>query len=157
MKAWPGTGTKAILRRKHRRDMAFHPPLAGHPQKRSGGGKRKVRTPRGIHRFSTSSGHPEALDACTVGSWRLPRPDLHRLEDDDFSGHTSELLGMLAPTGQASVLLHIRLCVDMDGVFKAVADSTRRRLLAQLRSNNGQTMKGNHNPSTAGPRGGELP
>jgi len=98
MKAWPGTGTKAILRRKHRRDMAFHLPLAGHPQKRSGGGKRKVRTPRGIHRFSTSSGHPEALDACTVGSWRLPRPDLHRLEDDDFSGHTSDLVGMLAPT-----------------------------------------------------------
>jgi hypothetical protein len=42
---------------------------------------------RGIRRFSTSS-HPEALGACYVASWQLPRPDLHRLADDGFSGHT---------------------------------------------------------------------
>jgi hypothetical protein len=42
---------------------------------------------RGIRRFSTSS-HPEALGACYVASWQLPRPDLHRSADDDFSGHT---------------------------------------------------------------------
>jgi hypothetical protein len=32
---------------------------------------------RGVRRFSTSS-HPEALGACYVASWQLPRPDLHR-------------------------------------------------------------------------------
>ena len=42
---------------------------------------------RGIRRFSTSS-HPEALGACYVASWQLPRPDLHRSANDDFSGHT---------------------------------------------------------------------
>jgi hypothetical protein len=47
---------------------------------------------RGIRRFSTSS-HPEALGACYVASWQLPRPDLHRSADDDFSGHTMRLLG----------------------------------------------------------------
>ena len=41
--------------------------------------------PRGVRRFSTSS-HPEALDACYVASWPLPRPDLHRSADDDFQG-----------------------------------------------------------------------
>ena len=35
---------------------------------------------RGLHRFSTS-GYPNALDACYVASWQLPRPDLHRLAD----------------------------------------------------------------------------
>jgi len=49
---------------------------------------------RGLHRFSTS-GCPDALDACYVASWQLPRPDLHRLVDDDFAGHTNELLGMI--------------------------------------------------------------
>jgi len=44
-------------------------------------------------RFSTS-GHPIAglynkPGACYVASWQLPRPDLHRLADDDFSGHTT--------------------------------------------------------------------
>jgi transposase InsO family protein len=38
---------------------------------------------RELHRFSTS-GHPEALDACYVASCQLPRPDFHRLVDDDF-------------------------------------------------------------------------
>jgi hypothetical protein len=47
---------------------------------------------RGIRRFSTS-GHPEALGACYVASWQLPRPDLHRSADDDLSGHTMRLLG----------------------------------------------------------------
>jgi hypothetical protein len=47
---------------------------------------------RGIRRFSTSS-HPEALGACYVASWQLPRPDLHRSADDDFSGHTMPWLG----------------------------------------------------------------
>src|SRR5262245_43593965 len=47
---------------------------------------------RGIRRFSTSS-HPEALGACDVASWQLPRPDLHRLADDGFSGHTMPWLG----------------------------------------------------------------
>jgi hypothetical protein len=46
---------------------------------------------RGIRRVSTSS-HPEALGACDVASWPLPRPDLHRLADDDFSGHTKPVL-----------------------------------------------------------------
>jgi hypothetical protein len=49
---------------------------------------------RGIRRFSTSS-HPEALGACYVASWQLPRPDLHRSANDDFSGHTMRLLGRL--------------------------------------------------------------
>jgi hypothetical protein len=49
----------------------------------------------GIRRFSTSS-HPEALGACYVDSWQLPRPDLHRLADDDFSGHTTPWLGPYA-------------------------------------------------------------
>jgi hypothetical protein len=48
---------------------------------------------RGLHRFSTS-GRPNALDACYVAPWRLPRPDLHRLADDDFSGHTIWLLAI---------------------------------------------------------------
>src|SRR5579864_3151968 len=39
----------------------------------------------GIFRFSTSS-HPEALEACYVALWRLPRPDSHRLADSDFQG-----------------------------------------------------------------------
>ena len=47
---------------------------------------------RGIRRFSTSS-HPEALGACYVASWQLPRPDFHRSADDDFSGHTKPWLG----------------------------------------------------------------
>jgi hypothetical protein len=47
---------------------------------------------RRIRRFSTSS-HPEALGACYVASWQLPRPDLHRSADDDFSGHTMRGLG----------------------------------------------------------------
>jgi hypothetical protein len=47
---------------------------------------------RGIRRFSTSS-HPEALGACYVASWQLPRPDLHRSADDDFSGHTMLRIG----------------------------------------------------------------
>ena len=38
--------------------------------------------------FSTTS-HPEALGACYVASWQLPRPDSHRLADDSFAGHTS--------------------------------------------------------------------
>lgn len=48
---------------------------------------------RGIRRFSTAS-HPEALGACYVASWQLPRPDLHRSADDDFSGHTMRWLGV---------------------------------------------------------------
>jgi hypothetical protein len=47
---------------------------------------------RGIRRFSTSS-HPEALGACYVDSWQLPRPDLHRSANDDVSGHTVRVLG----------------------------------------------------------------
>jgi hypothetical protein len=47
---------------------------------------------RGIRRFRTSS-PPEALGACYVASWQLPRPDLHRSADDDFSGDTRQLLG----------------------------------------------------------------
>ena len=47
----------------------------------------------GIRRFSTTS-YPEALGACYVASWQLPRPDLHRLADDDLSGHTSMMLGL---------------------------------------------------------------
>jgi hypothetical protein len=48
---------------------------------------------RGLHRFSTS-GSPNAsrLQRDYVAPWRLPRPDLHRLADDDFAGHTSNLL-----------------------------------------------------------------
>jgi len=49
---------------------------------------------RGLHRFNTS-GHPDALDACYVASWQLPRPDSHRLADDDLSGHTISWLGLL--------------------------------------------------------------
>jgi len=26
----------------------------------------------------------DALDACYVASWQLPRPDFHRLADDSF-------------------------------------------------------------------------
>ena len=33
-----------------------------------------------VTRFSTS-GYPDALDACYVAPWRLPRPDFHRLAD----------------------------------------------------------------------------
>jgi len=40
---------------------------------------------RRILRFSTSS-RPEALGACYVASWQLPRPDSHRLANDDFQG-----------------------------------------------------------------------
>src|SRR5512132_2352442 len=46
---------------------------------------------RGIRRFSPAS-HPEALGACSVASWQLPRPDLHRSANDDFSGHTRQWL-----------------------------------------------------------------
>ena len=38
---------------------------------------------RGILRFSTT-GHPEALGACYVASWQLPRLDSHQLADDSF-------------------------------------------------------------------------
>jgi DNA-binding transcriptional ArsR family regulator len=37
-------------------------------------------------------------------------------------------------------LLAYIICMDMDDVFKALADPTRRRLLDQLHSNNGQTL-----------------
>ena len=47
---------------------------------------------RELHRFSTS-GRPEALDACYVAACPLPRPDFHRLVDVSFSGHTKRLLG----------------------------------------------------------------
>ncbi len=47
---------------------------------------------RGIRRFSTL-GHPNALDACYVAAWPLPRPDLHRLADDSLPGHTTPWLG----------------------------------------------------------------
>ncbi|MFQ5793877.1 MAG: hypothetical protein ACE5JP_02375, partial [Candidatus Bipolaricaulia bacterium] len=40
---------------------------------------------REIHHFSTS-GHPDALDACYMAVWQLPRPDSHRLADDSFQG-----------------------------------------------------------------------
>jgi hypothetical protein len=40
---------------------------------------------RGRRRFSTS-GHPEALGACYVASWQLPRPDSHGQANDDFQG-----------------------------------------------------------------------
>ena len=53
---------------------------------------------RGLHRFSTS-GCPDALDACYVAPWRLPRPDLHRLADDDFSGHTIDWLAIISNLG----------------------------------------------------------
>ena len=53
---------------------------------------------RGLHRFSTS-GCPVALDACYVTPWRLPRPDLHRLADDDFSGHTIDWLAIISNLG----------------------------------------------------------
>ena len=33
---------------------------------------------RGLLRFTTSS-HPEAVGACYVALWRLPRPDFHRI------------------------------------------------------------------------------
>ncbi len=49
---------------------------------------------RGLHRFSTS-GYPDAPDACYVAPWRLPRPDLHRLADDNFTGHTIDLVTLL--------------------------------------------------------------
>jgi hypothetical protein len=48
--------------------------------------------PSSLQCFS-ASGHPEALVACYVASWQLPRPDFHRLADDSLSGHTNELLG----------------------------------------------------------------
>jgi hypothetical protein len=41
--------------------------------------------PSGLRRFSTSS-QPEALAACYVASWQLPRPDFHRLAVDSFQG-----------------------------------------------------------------------
>ena len=47
---------------------------------------------RSILRFSTTD-HPEALGACYVASWQLPRPDSHRLADDSFAGRTMRLLG----------------------------------------------------------------
>jgi len=47
---------------------------------------------RELHRFSTS-GRPEALDACYLAACPLPRPDFHRLVDVSFSGHTKRLLG----------------------------------------------------------------
>jgi hypothetical protein len=53
---------------------------------------------RRIQRFSTSS-HPEALDACYVAPWRLPRPDFHRLADDSFQD---------TPCGGWADLLHNR-------------------------------------------------
>jgi len=34
----------------------------------------------------------QALGACYVASWPIPRPDLHRLADDSFAGYTSKLL-----------------------------------------------------------------
>ena len=43
---------------------------------------------RGIQRFGTAS-RPAAPVACYVASCQLPRPDLHWLADDDFSGHTT--------------------------------------------------------------------
>ena len=47
---------------------------------------------RGIRRFSTL-GHPNALDACYVAAWPLPRPDSHRLVNDDFQDHHAGLGG----------------------------------------------------------------
>jgi len=38
MKVRQGTGRKGRLRRKHRRDIAFHKPLAGLPQSAAGAG-----------------------------------------------------------------------------------------------------------------------
>jgi hypothetical protein len=46
----------------------------------------------GILRFSRT-GHPEALVACYVASWQLPRLDFRQLADDSFRTHQSELLG----------------------------------------------------------------
>jgi len=46
---------------------------------------------RRILRFNTS-GFPQALAVCYVAYWHLPRPDLHRLADDSFAGHTNPLL-----------------------------------------------------------------
>jgi hypothetical protein len=43
---------------------------------------------RRILRFTTA-GHPEALGACHVASWQLPRLDSHQLADDSLSGHAS--------------------------------------------------------------------
>ena len=40
----------------------------------------------GIQRFSTS-GHPEALVACYVAAWPLPRLDSHQLAVDSFRTH----------------------------------------------------------------------
>jgi hypothetical protein len=67
---------------------------------------------RGIRRFSTSS-HPEALGACYVASWQLPRPDLHRSANDDFSGHTMPLFGagsskdMVFPSSRMALTLRL--------------------------------------------------
>ena len=45
---------------------------------------------RGILRFSTT-GHPEALGACYVASWQLPRLDSHQLADDSFRTHPTDV------------------------------------------------------------------
>jgi hypothetical protein len=47
---------------------------------------------RGIPRFTTL-GHPEAVAACYVALWRLPRPDFHRLVIRTFHG-TSAVLAL---------------------------------------------------------------
>lgn len=45
-----------------------------------------------------------------------------------------------ARSWHASILLHILVRVDIDDVFKALADPTRRRLLDTLRAKSGQTL-----------------
>jgi len=39
MKTWQGPGREGRLRRKHRRDIAFHNSLAGLPQSAAGAGR----------------------------------------------------------------------------------------------------------------------
>jgi hypothetical protein len=42
-----------------------------------------------------------------MASWQLPRPDFHRLADDSFAGHTSDLLGGIQEANRSSSIVRI--------------------------------------------------
>ncbi|MCX6033671.1 MAG: hypothetical protein NTV38_01635, partial [Chloroflexi bacterium] len=47
---------------------------------------------RELQRFGTP-GHPDAPVACYLAACSLPGLDFHQQANDDFSGHTSQVLG----------------------------------------------------------------
>lgn len=68
-----------------------------------------------ILRFSTS-GRPEALVACYVAAWPLPRLDSHQLAVDSFRTHHAELAGLRLSYG-FSIILTSEICGANDCRF----------------------------------------